>query len=225
MSTIVAGRPVPLSTATHVRRFLNITDLDGQALDLLSAALRSTTKNRAGWPTLQRLEQWTTAQLERLGVDPDDALGNDDVLDVMASVHLVTSRVPAQFRRPSASRFQHGVAALLDLLEPDFIPELLKETRRRKEADPIFAADLAQSRRAVVNLARRASALRAKMIESLPAEIADDPDRPVTLREEQEGEIALAVFVIVLVVTVVISWIAYNDPSKDPESEEDEDEE
>lgn len=215
---------MPTSTATHARRFLDVADLDAQTLDLLRAALRSTTRNRAAWPTLERLEEWTTAQLELLDVDPDGALNDEKVLDVLASVHLVAARVPAQFRRRSAIRFHHGVAAVLDSLEPDFTLELLKETRWRKEDDPVFAAELAVSRRAVVNLLRRALALHAGVVESVPAEVADDPHRPSVLRAAG-GEVAIAVFVIVLVVMVTIAWIAYNDPAKDPESEGEEDEE
>jgi hypothetical protein len=210
---------VPLSTETHVRRFVNIADPDEEVVDQVRVALRSTARTRASWPTLKRLQEWTTAQRELLSIDSDDVLSNDDVLDLMASVRLVAIRAPAQFRRRPAGRFHRSIDGLLDSLEPDFVPELLKETRRRRDADPVFAAELAQSRRAVEGLVRRVSVLRAEVIESLPTEVADDPDRPVTLREESEGEVLISVVMIIFGIMLVWHFIASNDPSKESEDD------
>jgi uncharacterized protein (DUF2236 family) len=209
---------VPLSTETHARRFLNVGDLDAQAMDLLPAAMRWT-KEQDGWPTLKRIEDWTTAQLRQLGVQLRDAPRNNDVLDVMASIHLVARRVPGRLRRPSARRARY-VAAFLDSLEPDFIPELLKETRRRKRADRTFAAELNQSRGAVEDFVRQASELRAETRASLPSESADVPDRPVALQDTDDAAIMFAVVGWALLIGgLIISW-ATSDPGKDAEDDD-----
>ena len=217
----IGGR-TPISTATHVRRYLDVADPDAQALNLLMRALRASTRDRDDWPATRRIEEWIMAQLDLLGVEVDDALTHDDVLDVLASVHLVASRVPPPHRRARARRIYRTVAALLDSLEPDFIPELLRDTRRRKATSAAFAANLAQSRRAVVELITGATAAGGEVIDSMPAEVAADPDRPVTLRAAEAGAVVIGVLVVILVVAVTVAWIAYNDPAKDPESEDEE---
>jgi hypothetical protein len=216
---------MPISTTTHVRRYLDVADQDAQALDLLQRALRASSRDRDEWPATRRIEQWTLAQLELLGVEVDHALTNDDVLDVLASAHLVASRVPPPHRRARARRVHRSVAALIDSLEPDFIPELLRDTRRREATSAAFAARLAESRRGVVDLITTATAARGEILDSLPAEVATDPDRPVALREAQAGAVVVGVFVVILLVAVTIAWIAYNDPAKDPESEDEDNEE
>lgn len=217
---------MPTQTAVHVRRLFDLANLDAQALDLFRASLRLTARNRVSWPTHERVQRWTAEQLQRLGIEADQALTDERVLDMMAGIHVVAGRVPAQVRRRSAFGFHNAVAAVLDSIEPDFLDELLKETRRREKNDPAFAAELAQSRRAVASLQKRASAIQTRVVESVPADVADDPDLPVVLAREEDSsaEVAIGVFVVLLVVVVTIWYIANSDPSKDGEGFEEDDE-
>jgi hypothetical protein len=104
----------PGSTATHASNLLNVADPDAAVLDMMSSALRSASRDRASWRTLDRLDQWTTEQRKLLKVSADQALNDDKVLDLLAAVHLVATRVPARFRRRSAIRFHFRIAALGD---------------------------------------------------------------------------------------------------------------
>jgi hypothetical protein len=203
--------------ATHARSFLDAVDPDAAALDLLDSALRSAAPDRASWRTLRIVEQWGFEQLDRLGVQPAEALERDEVLDVLAAVRLVTTTRPARLRRLSVPRFRHRVAALLDTLEPEFVPELLQETRRRMAVDPAFAAALADARDGIAPVRRRAERLLREVRDSVGDEFEGDPDLPVVLQraaDDEAFEVAVAVFVIVLVVVAVATWIASEDPAK-----------
>ena len=75
-------------------------------------------------------------------------------------------------------------------------------------------------------LQKRASAIQTRVVESVPADVADDPDLPVVLAREEDSsaEVAIGVFVVLLVVVVAIWYIANSDPSKDGEGFEEDDE-
>lgn len=205
------------SPATHARSFLDTVDPDAGSLELLDTALRAAAPDRASWRVLRRVEEWGFEQLERLRVQPAEALERDEVLDVLAAVRLVTTTRPARLRRLSVPAFRHRVATLLDTLEPDFVPELLRETRRRMAADPAFAAAMVDARGGIAPLRRRAERLLREVRDSVGDQFADDPDVPVVLQraaDDEAFEVAVAVFVIVLVVVAVATWIASEDPAK-----------
>jgi hypothetical protein len=203
--------------STHARDFLNIADTETAAHDLLETTLRLAVRNRAARGTLRSVERWTRDQLELLGIAPDRAIENQDVLDLLAAAEVVAARVPARLPGRPATRLHFRVAALLDGLEPDFVPELLQETRRRSADEPAFAARLREARRAVVDRVRALGTLRREIASTVPDEQADDPGFPVVLTRanSQAEEVAVGVFVAVLVVMVVIAWIASEDPAKE----------
>jgi hypothetical protein len=202
--------------ARHARGFLDLADPDASALDTFETALRAAARSRAGRAALRGLENWTRTQLGLLGVTTEKALESDDVLDLLAAVRLVAMKAPLQSRRGSPRRFHHRLPALLDGLEADFVPELLKEIRRRTAADAGWARQIADSRRAVTKLHAAAEAVRGELVASLPPDVADDPQLPEILRDSQEEAAAgaIAVFVVVLVAVVTAWWIAGEDPAK-----------
>ena len=202
--------------ARHARGFLTIGDPDASSLDAFAAALGRAARSRNEWPALQRVERWTRTQLGVLGVAPERAMESDDVLDVLAAVGLVAARAPTQGRRPSQRQLLHRLAAILDGLEPDFVPELLKETRHRMADEAEFSAQIADSRRAVTKLSRSAQARGRELATTIPPELEEDPELPSVLRsQEDEAGVFIGVFVVVLVLVVVAWWIAGEDPGKD----------
>jgi len=208
---------MPSSAARHARAFLDSADPDAMSLDLMERALRSSARDRRGRATLRNLERWTVDQLELLGVKPARALESDEVLDMLAATWLVARRVPVEFLRRSGPQFHHEIAALLDALEPDFVPELLKETRRRMAADPEYAAEIVDTRRAVERLRRRAEAVQRRVVASVQEDLADTDDQlPVVLRRAaaDDLEVPVAIFVIVCVAVAVWHYISSNDPAK-----------
>lgn len=212
-----AIRAAMASGAIHARSFLDAVDPDAAALRLVDSALRAAAPDRASWRTLRSVERWGLEQLERLGVQPAHALERDEVLDVLAAVRLVTTTRPARLRLLSVPRFRNQVATLLDTLEPDFVVELLRETRRRMAADPRFAAAIADAREGIAPLRRRAERGLREVRESVGDRFAGDPDLPIVLEraaDDDAFEVGVAVFVIVLVVVAVATWIASEDPAK-----------
>jgi hypothetical protein len=207
---------MPSSAARHARAFLDTADPDAMALDLMERALRSSARDRSGRATLRDLERWTVDQLKRLGVKPAKALESDEVLDVLAATWLVSRRVPVELLRRSGQQFHHEIAALLDALEPDLVPELLEETRRRMAADPEYAAEIADTRRAVERLRRRAEAVQRRVVASVQKDLDTDDQRPVVLQSAKADDLELpvAVFVIVCVAVAVWHYISSNDPAK-----------
>jgi hypothetical protein len=205
------------SAVTHARSFLDTVDPDASAVELVDAALRPKVPDRATWRTVRRIEEWSLDQCKSLGVEPAEALKREEVLDVIAAVRLVTTTRPASLRGLSIPGFRHRAAALLDSLEPDFVPVLLKETRRRMAADPAFAAAIADARGGIAPLRRRAERLLREVRGAVGDEFADDPDLPVALQradDDQAGEVAVGIFVVILLVVVTVWWIATNDPAK-----------
>jgi hypothetical protein len=124
------------SASSHARDLLNVASPDTAALDILNSLLRTATHDRATGRALLAVERWTVDQLELLEVKPEDALSDDKVLDLLAAVRVVTTHLPAPIRRQTSARLGRLMAAALDELEPDFVPELLKETRQRMADDP-----------------------------------------------------------------------------------------
>jgi hypothetical protein len=162
------------------------------------------------------------AQLELLDVDTEQVLTSPAVLDVFASVRLVTKRAPARLRPRSGLQLRFTIAALLDTLEPDFIPELLKQTRQRAAGDSIFAAQLAESRAEIERLIPKVAALREAELAAVSTELEDHDDPPVVFLTDEEGaKLGLAVVIVLFVVLTVAAWIASEDPGKDDEAEED----
>jgi hypothetical protein len=198
----------------HARDFLNFADPETAAIDLLETALRSAVRDRAGRRTLRRVEQWTIAQLELLGVEPDQALESDDLLDLVAAARLVAIRLPVGTRRRSARRLRDRAALRLDQLEHDFVPELLKETRRRIADNPTFAADIADSREAVPNLLQRLDTLRGEVAATVPE---DDPDVPEVLQN-------VILFTVLLIALLVTGTMVVMDDELYEEKESDDDE-
>jgi hypothetical protein len=131
------------------------------------------------------------------------------VLDVLAAVRLVATKLPVAARPRAAARTRYRFAALLDSLEPDFVPELLKETRRRISKDPTFAADIAESRGGVTKLHGRVDALRREVAGTVHAELADDPDLPLVLRANDQQDEVIGIIVVVLVLAATAVWYAY----------------
>jgi hypothetical protein len=205
------------SAARHARAFLDSADPDAMALDLVEGALSSSARDRAGRGTLRELERWTVEQLEQLGVKPAKALESEEVLDVLAATLLVSRRAPVELLRRRGAQFHYGIAALLDSLEPDFVPELLKETRRRMADDAEYADEISDNRRAVERLRRRAEAVQRRVVEAAEKDLATETQRPVVLRAAQDDEgfeVAVAVFVIVCVAVAVWDFVRRNDPAK-----------
>jgi hypothetical protein len=200
---------MPVSTPTHVRRFLNVADEDTAALDLMRSIVRSAVRSRAGWKTLRSLEEWTSEQLKLLDVEADQALSSADVLDVFAAVRLVTRRAPARPRPRSARQLRFAIAAVLDTLEPDFIPELLKQTRQRVASDDTFAAELAESRAEIERLIPRVAALREDELAAAPTTLTEDSGAPVVLLTGVE------VFVVIVLTAILLAPIVVNAISVD----------
>jgi hypothetical protein len=208
---------MPSSAARHVRAFLDSADPDAMALDLVERVLDSTARDRAGRGTLRDLERWTVDQLNLLGVKPAKALESEEVLDVLAATWLVSRRAPVELLRRRGPQFHYGISALLDALEPDFVPELLKETRRRMTADPEYAAEISDTRRAVERLRRRAEAVQRRVVDAVEQDLATETQRPAVLQSAQDDEgfeVGVAVFVIVCVAVAVWDFVRRNDPAK-----------
>jgi len=205
------------SAARHARAFLDSADPDAMALDLVEGVLSSSARDRAGRGTLRELERWTVEQLEQLGVKPAKALESEEVLDVLAATLLVSRRAPVELLRRRGAQFHYGIAALLDSLEPDFVPELLKETRRRMADDAEYAAEISDTRRAVERLRRRAEAVQRRVVDAAEQDLATETQRPVVLRAAQDDEgfeVGVAVFVIVCVAVAVWDFVRRNDPAQ-----------
>jgi hypothetical protein len=197
---------VATRASIHAERFLRIADPDATSLDLLEGILRWAVTDDEAQGALRRLEHWTRKQLELLGVNPDAALTDDKVLDLLAATRLVTLRIPVENSRALSSGFARRLVALLDGLEPQFLPELLTEVRRRVAGDARFADDIAGWRQSIVVLQARSAALRRDIVQSEKFQSALSSDPPLVMRAD-EGQAGGIVPVIIIVVVLVVSWL------------------
>jgi hypothetical protein len=197
------------SASTHARDFLNIADPDTAAHDLLDSALRSAVRDRASRRSLRSVEQWTFDQLQLLGVKSAQALSDDKVLDVLAAIRLVTAKLPINPRGRSTERFANRVAVLLDGLEPGFVPELLNETQRRIADEPGYAAKIADARVAMKEVHRSVNALRREVVDTIPPELADDPDLPIVLRQDDGGQDEATISILAVAFVIALTAALY----------------
>lgn len=189
----------------HARRFLRIADPDVIALDLLEGVLRWAVTDDEAREALRRIERWTREQLELLDVAPDAALADEKVLDLLAATRWVTVRTPVENPRTLPSGFGRHLVGVLDGLEPQFVPALLDEIRRRRAGDTRFADEIAGWRQSIAGLHERSAALRRDVVRTREFQSKLPSDPPLVMRGD-DGDVGVVIAVVVTVVVLLVSY-------------------
>lgn len=187
------------SARAHARNLLDVASPSTAGVELLNSLVQTAIRDRTTGRAFRNVEQWMLDQLELLGVQPEEALSDDSVLDLLAAIHVVTIHLPRRVRRRPPASFGLHIAAVLDELEPDFVPELLKETRRRIADDPSFAREMADSRGTILELRDRSDAIRAEVVGPIPEQIASDTDQPLIVQTAAVGVFPIIAFAFIII--------------------------
>src|SRR5215207_5500531 len=103
-----------MAARTHATRFLDFGDTEETAYNLVRRILRSAIRDRGSRKALQKVDQWVSEELMRLGVEPSRALSDDRVLDLLAAARVVAARLAPETRPISSRELAARVADLID---------------------------------------------------------------------------------------------------------------
>ncbi len=157
-------------------------------------------------------------QLRQLGVKPEAAAKDEDILDALAVALLLLDRTPVTASAQTVMRIRpRQVQATLDSIEPDFVPQMIAEARRRAKLSPAFARRLEEARAQVyAALSEAVPSVRKRAVGDIPDDLADDPKAPIIIARDDSP---VPILIGVVVGLLYTWWLSDNMPKADDDGD------
>lgn len=156
----------PTSTQGHVRDFLGFADSPERFTRVAQRLAEAAEKDEETRDDLAAIARWVAEPRTEAKLRTRETIEEAfPVLYLRAQESLRGARVPSARRLRAATR---RAKERLHKLEPDFLDQLLGETRSRVSSDELLATRVDLARREVAQITPQLDALSASLIHGLP---------------------------------------------------------